>query len=129
MKGFLVPNYYKQEAVERGLTLELWLSRQGYEVAWAAAQRSRIQSAPDVDDADLVNPFDYFQEARLGKAKKVTLQDLTFDPRWKRRADGVSYNYYDGDRRVVYVRRHQRDKHVMKDQYFDRNGKMVKVAW
>ena len=54
MKVFLVPNYYKQEAVESGLMLELWLSRQGYEVAWAADQRSKIQSAPDVDDADLV---------------------------------------------------------------------------
>lgn len=54
MKVFLVPNYYKQEAVESGLMLELWLSRQGYEVAWAADQRSKIQSTPDVDDADLV---------------------------------------------------------------------------
>ena len=54
MKVFLVPNYYKQDAVESGLMLELWLSRQGYEVAWAADQRSKIQSAPDVDDADLV---------------------------------------------------------------------------
>lgn len=34
--------------------LELWLSRQGYEVVWAADQRSKIQTAPDVDDADLV---------------------------------------------------------------------------
>ena len=25
MKVFLVPNYYKQEAVESGLMLELWL--------------------------------------------------------------------------------------------------------
>ena len=32
MKVFLVPNYYKQEAVESGLMLELWLTRQGYEV-------------------------------------------------------------------------------------------------
>ena len=55
MKGLSwVPNFYKQEAVESGLMLELWLSRQGYEVAWAADQRSKIQSAPDVDDADLV---------------------------------------------------------------------------
>ena len=54
MKVFLVPNYYKQEAVESGLMLELWLTRQGYEVAWAADQRSKIQSTPDVDDADLV---------------------------------------------------------------------------
>ena len=39
MKVFLVPNYYKQEAVESGLMLELWLTRQGYEVAWAADQQ------------------------------------------------------------------------------------------
>ncbi len=32
MKVLLVPNYYKQEAVESGLTLELWLTRQGFEV-------------------------------------------------------------------------------------------------
>ncbi|WPP07486.1 glycosyltransferase [Limosilactobacillus fermentum] len=88
-----------------------------------------VTNAAGIDDADLVNLFDYFQEARLVKAKKVTLQDLTFDPRWKRRADGVSYNYYDGDRRVIYVRRHQRDKHVMNVQYFDRFGKLVKVSW
>ena len=49
MKVFLVPNYYKQEAVESGLMLELWLTRQGYEVAWAADQRSKIQSTPDID--------------------------------------------------------------------------------
>ena len=29
MKVFLVPNYYKDEAIQSGLTLELWLSRQG----------------------------------------------------------------------------------------------------
>ena len=54
MKVFLVPNYYKQEAVESGLMLELWLTRQGYEVAWAADQRSKIQSTPDIDGSDLV---------------------------------------------------------------------------
>lgn len=54
MKVFLVPNYYKNEAVESGLTLELWLSRQGYDVAWAADQRSGIQTAPDIDGSDLV---------------------------------------------------------------------------
>ena len=53
-KVFLVPNYYKQEAVESGLMLELWLTRQGYEVAWAADQRSKIQSTPDIDGSDLV---------------------------------------------------------------------------
>ena len=36
MKVLLVPNYYKQEAVQSGLTLELWLTRQGFEVEWAA---------------------------------------------------------------------------------------------
>lgn len=54
MKVFLVPNYYKQEAVESGLMLELWLTRQGYEVAWAADQRSKIQNTPDIDGSDLV---------------------------------------------------------------------------
>lgn len=54
MKVFLVPNYYKSEAVQSGLTLELWLSRQGYEVAWASDQRSPIQTAPDIDGSDLV---------------------------------------------------------------------------
>ena len=29
MKVFLGPNSYKQEAVESGLLLELWLTRQG----------------------------------------------------------------------------------------------------
>lgn len=54
MKVFLVPNYYKPEAIQSGLTLELWLSRQGYEVAWASDQRSAITVAPDIDGADLV---------------------------------------------------------------------------
>ncbi|WP_303214613.1 NAD(+)/NADH kinase [uncultured Enorma sp.] len=54
MKVFLVPNYYKNEAVESGLALELWLSRQGYEVAWAADQRSKIVSTPNIEGSDLV---------------------------------------------------------------------------
>lgn len=54
MKVFLVPNYYKNEAVESGLALELWLSRQGYKVAWAADQRSKIVSTPDIEGSDLV---------------------------------------------------------------------------
>lgn len=54
MMVFLVPNYYKQEAVESGLALELWLSRQGFEVEWAADQRSGIESTPSLDDCGLV---------------------------------------------------------------------------
>lgn len=54
MKVFLVPNYYKNEAVESGLTLELWLTRQGYEVSWAADQRSKIATKPDIEGTDLV---------------------------------------------------------------------------
>lgn len=54
MKVFLVPNYNKNEAVESGLALELWLSRQGYEVAWAADQRSKIVSTPNIEGSDLV---------------------------------------------------------------------------
>lgn len=54
MKVLLVPNYYKQEAVESGLMLELWLSRQGYDVVWAADQRSKLTNTPDITDCDLV---------------------------------------------------------------------------
>lgn len=54
MKVFLVPNFYKQEAVQSGLTLELWLQHQGYEVSWAADQRSGITAAPDIEGSDLV---------------------------------------------------------------------------
>ncbi|MDY2778104.1 MAG: NAD(+)/NADH kinase [Collinsella sp.] len=54
MKVFLVPNYYKQEAIQSGLVLELWLERQGYEVAWAADQRSLLQSEPEVEGSDLI---------------------------------------------------------------------------
>lgn len=54
MKVFLVHNYYKREAVESGLQLELWLSRQGFDVVWAADQRSGIESTPDLDDCGLV---------------------------------------------------------------------------
>ncbi|WP_102337518.1 NAD(+)/NADH kinase [Collinsella provencensis] len=54
MKVFLVPNYYKNEAVQSGLTLELWLTRQGFEVIWAADQRSGIVSEPDLSDCGLV---------------------------------------------------------------------------
>lgn len=54
MMVFLVPNYYKQEAVESGLALELWLTRQGFNVEWAADQRSGIDSTPDLSDCGLV---------------------------------------------------------------------------
>ena len=54
MKILLVPNYYKDEAVQSGLTLELWLSRQGYEIVWAQDQRSKIQVEPDLDGCGLV---------------------------------------------------------------------------
>lgn len=54
MKVLLVPNFYKHEAVQSGLALELWLHRQGYEVIWAPDQRSGIQELPDIDGCDLV---------------------------------------------------------------------------
>ena len=54
MKVFLVPNYYNHEAIESGLALELWLTRQGYDVTWAADQRSGIALPPDIEGSDLV---------------------------------------------------------------------------
>ena len=54
MKVLLVANYGKNEAVESGLTLELWLTRQGYEVDWAPDPRSGIVATPDLEGCDLV---------------------------------------------------------------------------
>lgn len=54
MKVLLVPNFYKAEAVQSALTLELWLTRQGYDVIWAPDQRSKIKTEPCLDGADLV---------------------------------------------------------------------------
>ncbi|MDM8300549.1 NAD(+)/NADH kinase [Collinsella tanakaei] len=56
MKILLVPNYSKDEAVQSGLTLELWLTRQGYDVIWAADKESKIASreAPAIDGCELV---------------------------------------------------------------------------
>ena len=54
MDILLVPNYYKTDAIQSGLTLELWLTRKGYRVLWAADQRSDAQEEPDVDGCGLV---------------------------------------------------------------------------
>ena len=55
MKVYLVPNYGKQEAVESGLSIELWLKRQGYDVVWAADKHAKLTvEAPSVDGSDLV---------------------------------------------------------------------------
>ena len=55
MKILLVPNCYKPEAVQSGLTLELWLTRLGYEVAWAPDNRAPDGgSDPEVAGCDLV---------------------------------------------------------------------------
>ena len=54
MKILLVPNYDKAEAVESGLMLELWLSRQGLDVVWAPDTRSGIAAEPDIEGCGLV---------------------------------------------------------------------------
>lgn len=81
-----------------------------------------------IPDENFVNMFDYFQDAVMVKPRRVEIQDLSIDPSLKRQADGVSYNYYRGKQRVMYVRR-ANDKHVMNVQYFDRFGKLIKVSW
>ncbi len=54
MRVLLVPNYLKSEAVESGLTLELWLKRQGYRVSWAPDKRDPDAVQPDASGFDLV---------------------------------------------------------------------------
>ena len=82
MKVFLVPNYYKQEAVESGLMLELWLTRQGYEVAWAADQRSGIEERPDLTDCGLVVSLGgdgtLLRAARLVEHREIPILGLSY---------------------------------------------------
>ncbi|MDO4595736.1 MAG: NAD(+)/NADH kinase [Coriobacteriaceae bacterium] len=54
MKILLVPNYYKEAAIESARSIEDCFGGQGAEVIWAADQRSPIQSEPDVLGCDLV---------------------------------------------------------------------------
>lgn len=53
MKVFLVPNFYKVEAVESAHVLEGWLEGQGYEVSWAPDNRSNLIADPDIEGSDL----------------------------------------------------------------------------
>lgn len=83
-----------------------------------------------IADQDFVNLFDYFQKACLVPHKIVKIQDLHLDPSWQRRADGINYNYYIGQTRVMYVRRrNDRDHSIINLQYFDHFGKLLKVVW
>lgn len=54
MKVLIVANYSKPDAVEGGLTLELWLTRQGVEVVWAPDQAKAEPVSLDDGDIDLV---------------------------------------------------------------------------
>ena len=82
MKVFLVPNYYKHEAVESGLALELWLTRQGFEVSWAADQRSGIESVPDIEGTDLVISLGgdgtLLRAARIVGVREVPILGLSY---------------------------------------------------
>lgn len=82
MKVLLVPNFYKDEAVQSGLMLELWLSRQGYEVIWAPDQRSKIDAEPDVDGCDLVISLGgdgtLLRAARLVSSREIPILGLSY---------------------------------------------------
>ena len=89
-----------------------------------------VVEAAGIKDQDFINLFDYFQNACLMPHRIVKLQDLHLNPKWKRKADGISYNYYDGKTRVMYVRRrNDRDRSIINLQYFDHFGKLLKVVW
>ena len=82
MKVLIVSNYYKQEAIESGLMLELWLTRQGYEVVCAPDQRSGINEAPDAADVDLVISLGgdgtLLRAARLIEFREIPILGLSY---------------------------------------------------
>lgn len=82
MKIFLVPNYHSDEAVQSGLTLELWLTRQGYEVSWASDSRSKIATTPDIEGSDLVISLGgdgtMLRAARLVAQREIPILGLSY---------------------------------------------------
>ncbi|MGM9907519.1 glycosyltransferase [Limosilactobacillus sp.] len=83
-----------------------------------------------IADADFVNLFDYFQNARVIPQKDVTIKDIQIDPHWQRQADGINYSYSRNGHRILYVRRrNDAKKHVINLQYFDHYGKLLNVKW
>lgn len=83
-----------------------------------------------IDDAQLINLFDYFQDASKIDAAAVMIQDLQINSQWKRVADGINYNFYRDKQRMLYIRRHsETNKRIENVQYFDHFGKLLKVDW
>lgn len=87
-----------------------------------------VTNSAGIDDAQLVNLYDYFQGTVNVKSKKIRIQNLRIDSSFKRVPDGDSYNFYRGDHRILYVKRDS-DKRVKNVQYFDHFGKLLKVDW
>ena len=82
MKVLLVANYARNEAVQSGLTLELWLSRQGLEVEWAPDQRSGIAPEIDLDGCGLVISLGgdgtLLRAARIVGAREIPILGLSY---------------------------------------------------
>ena len=82
MKIYLVPNYRSDEAVQSGLTLELWLTRQGYDVDWAQDAASKIAEPPDATGSDLVISLGgdgtLLRAARIVGAQEIPILGLSY---------------------------------------------------
>ena len=82
MKVLLVANYGRTDAVQSGLSLELWLTRQGYDVAWAPDHRSGIAPTLDLDGCDLVISLGgdgtLLRAARLVGMREIPILGLSY---------------------------------------------------
>lgn len=82
MRVLLVPNYSRADAVQAAATLEVWLSHEDVEVAWAPDKKREPNKACSVDDTNLVISLGgdgtLLRAARLVGYKEIPLLGLSF---------------------------------------------------
>lgn len=82
MKVLLVPNYSRSDAVQAAATLEVWLSREGVDVAWAPDKKREPNKKCDLTDCALVVSLGgdgtLLRAARMVEYSEIPILGLSF---------------------------------------------------